>query len=234
MAAGLSKLKGPAWWDGRAFWDVITNPEFTLMPYPLYEQTMHWMSAYLPVYYTTTILACWLTLFVEIATPFLLWTRLRWFIILLATAMHAVIAVMMGLNLFELLMIVMLVAFFPDRCIRDRFRGGADLVRLAFTFNPQNQKHAAAAALAVAVDVDNQIALEADQSAAAVAVSPGPPPGDPGILASFFRNLRLLSPLGFLLWLPGVRALLTGRLFPNGESAASGLPLKPPATTAAR
>ena len=108
--------------EGRAFWDVISNPEFTLMPYTWYADSLRWMSAYLPVYNTTIILACWFTLFIEIAGPFLLWTRLRWFMILVATAMHSVIAVMMGLNLFELLMIVMLVAFFPDRCIRDRFR----------------------------------------------------------------------------------------------------------------
>ena len=65
----------------------------------------------------------WFTLFIEIAGPFLLWTRLRWLIIFLATAMHAVIGVLMGLNLFELLMIVMLLAFLPDRVVRDRFRG---------------------------------------------------------------------------------------------------------------
>ncbi len=58
--------------------------------------------------------------------PFLLWTRLRWLMIFLATAMHAVIGVLMGLNLFELLMIVMLLAFLPDRVIRDRFRGGLE------------------------------------------------------------------------------------------------------------
>ena len=43
---------------------------------------------------------------------------------LLATAMHAGIGIMMGLNLFELLMIVMLLAFLPDRVIRDWLRGG--------------------------------------------------------------------------------------------------------------
>ena len=38
VAAGLSKLKGAAWWNGQAFWDVMVNPEFTLMHYHWYEE----------------------------------------------------------------------------------------------------------------------------------------------------------------------------------------------------
>ena len=124
VAAGLSKLKGETWWNGRAFWDVVVNPEFTLMQYPWYENTLRWLISVKFVYHFITSTAVWLTLFVEIAGPFLLWTRLRWLMIFLATAMHAAIGVLMGLNLFELLMIVMLLAFLPDRVIRDRFRGG--------------------------------------------------------------------------------------------------------------
>jgi hypothetical protein len=225
MAAGLSKLKGSSWWDGRAFWDVIANPEFTLMPYSWYEGGLRWIASIKPLYYSMNSFAVWTTLFVEIATPFLLWTRLRWFMILLAAAMHAVIGVLMGLNLFELLMIVMLIAFFPDRVIRDRFRGGANLVRLVLTFNPQNQKQAQAAALAVATDIDNQITLNPDKNASVVAVKTGSEgkTADTGqsALLALSQHLRLTSLLGFVLWVPGIKTLLSKRLFPSAKSPTS-------------
>jgi hypothetical protein len=110
VAAGLSKLKGETWWNGRAFWDVVVNPEFTLMQYPWYENSLRWLISVKFVYHFITSTAVWLTLFVEIAGPFLLWTRLRWLMIFFATAMHAAIGVLMGLNLFELLMVVMLLS----------------------------------------------------------------------------------------------------------------------------
>ena len=134
-AAGLSKLKGGAWWNGQACWDVMVNPEFTLMQYEWYEKMLRKFVEIKPLYYLMIVFGVWSTLFVEIAGPFLMWTRLRWLIIFLASAMHAAIGVLMGLNLFELLMMVMLVAFLPDGVIRDRFRGGADLAKLAFAFN---------------------------------------------------------------------------------------------------
>jgi hypothetical protein len=225
MAAGLSKLKGNAWWDGRAFWDVIANPEFTLMPYSWYEGTLRWIASIKPLYYTMNSFAVWTTLFVEIATPFLIWTRLRWLVILLASAMHAVIGVLMGLNLFELLMIIMLIAFFPDRVIRDRFRGGVNLVRLIVTFNPANQKHAQAATLAVAVDIDNQITLNPDKNASVVSVvtdadGSRADTGQSAVL-SLFQHLRLTSVLGFVLWVPGIKALLANRLFPVAKAPTS-------------
>jgi len=217
MAAGLSKLKGPAWWDGRAFWDVVVNPEFTLMQYTLYEEALRAVTKLKPVYYVTISFAVWFTLFIEIATPFLLWTRLRWVVIFLATAMHAIIGVLMGLNLFELLMVVMLLAFLPDRVIRDRFRGGPGLAKLTFAFNPANAAHTRAASLALALDIDNQITLVPDKAATATSVASADGKAATGTegTAAFTRGLRLLSMLSWLLWVPGVRALLTRRLFPR-------------------
>jgi hypothetical protein len=237
MAAGLSKLKGPAWWNGQAFWDVIANPEFTLMPYAWYEGALRGIASVKPLYYAITTFACWLTLFVEIATPFLLWTRLRWLMILLATAMHAVIGVLMGLNLFELMMIIMLIAFFPDRVIRDRFRGGVDLARLTLTFNPQQRKQADGAALALAVDIDNQIVLQPDKNATVVSIATGSDPepalGQSGLVA-LFRQERLLSMFGSILWIPGMKTLLTRRLLPTNEADPVTKLFKPTSTPAAR
>ena len=36
MAAGLSKLLGPSWWDGTAVWGTLANPEFAPMQSGLY------------------------------------------------------------------------------------------------------------------------------------------------------------------------------------------------------
>jgi Vitamin K-dependent gamma-carboxylase len=235
MAAGLAKLKGGTWWTGDAFWGVVANPEFTLMSYSWYEETLRLLATSKPVYEFMIWSGTVFTLFVEIGLPFLVWTRLRWVMILLAVVMHAIIAVLMGLNLFELLMIVMLLAYLPDRVIRDRFRGGPDLPKFAFTFNPGNEKHARAAALAQALDSENQITATPDASATettAVAFGGKPSPNGEGATA-LFRGLRLLGVLGLLLWIPGVKRLLSRRLFPSVTQPVAAVGAKPP-TPAAR
>jgi hypothetical protein len=222
VAAGLSKLKGETWWNGRAFWDVVVNPEFTLMQYWWYENALRWLISVKFVYYFMTATIVWVTLFTEIAGPFLLWTRLRWLVIFLATAMHAVIGVLMGLNLFELLMVVMLLAYLPDRVIRDRFRGGADLAKLSLTFNPSSTAQSRAIALALAADIDNQITLVPSPTGAAVSLT-GPdkqPLGGSDGLAAYFKHVRLPAILRFVLWVPGVKSLLTWCLFPQASDAS--------------
>jgi hypothetical protein len=233
VAAGLAKLKGAAWWDGRAFWDVIVNPEFTLMQYQWYEDALRAVASIKPVYHAMAAGGVWFTLFIEIAGPFLLWTRLRWLIIFLATLMHAIIGVTMGLNLFELLMIVMLLAFLPDAVIRDRLRGGPDLPKLAFAFGP-SAPSARAAALVAAVDTDSQVALAPDPALAVPTVTDPDGKklsGADGVTA-LFRSVRLLSLVSFVLWIPGVKGLLARRLFPAPASAQPPAP-KPPAPAAA-
>ena len=233
-AAGLSKLKGHMWWSGQAFWEVVVNPEFTLMQYPWYETTIHWLVHYKWMYHLITAVSVWFTLFVEIGAPFLLWTRLRWLMIFLATAMHAAIGVLMGLNLFELLMIVMLLAFLPDRVIRDRFRSRVVLPKLSLTLNAQNSVHARAAALALAGDVDNQISLSPSPNAANVSLTDAnniPSTGQDGV-AALFKSVRFLSIVGFVLWIPGVRGLLTKLLFPSAITPVRDAKANAPAARA--
>jgi hypothetical protein len=239
VAAGLSKLKGAAWWNGTATWDVFVNPEFTLLNYEWYESALRHLVSVKPVYYSMIIGGAWFTLFIEIAGPFLIWTRLRWLIIFLASLMPAMIAVMMGLNLFELLMIVMLLAFLPDGVVRDRLRGAAGAARLAFGFNPASAPSSRAAALVVAADTDAQVALSAEAGLASPAVTdPGGKrhTGREGVEA-LFGSVRLLSAVRFLLWVPGLKGLFAKWLFPAPASAAPpSLPTaapKPPAPAAA-
>jgi hypothetical protein len=231
MAAGLSKLKGVTWWSGQAFWDVAVNPEFTPLNTAWYEWLLHRMADSKPVYHVVCIVGVWFTLAVEIALPFLVWTRWRWLILLLASAMHAAIGVMMGLNLFELMMMVMFISFMPDRVIRDRFRGSPDLPKFTFTFNPAVERETKAAAFALALDADNQITLNPDKAATATAVAAatGSPVGGPEGTRILAKGLRFLTVVGWLLWIPGVKTLLTRRLFPTTVTPTTTSGVKPSA-----
>jgi hypothetical protein len=234
VAAGLAKLKGPAWWDGRAFWDVVVNPEFTLLQHQWYEDGLRAVARIKPVYHFFAATGVWFTLFVEIAGPFLLWTRLRWLIIFLATAMHAIIAVLMGLNLFELLMIVMLLAYLPDGVVRDRLRGGPDLSKLAFAFGG-SAKSARAAALVAAVDTDTQVAFVPDSGLPVPSVTDpdGKKLNGPEGVKTLFKSVRLLSLVSFVLWVPGVKSLFAKLLFPVPMAAPPPATPQPAAPAAA-
>jgi hypothetical protein len=238
LAAGFSKLKGAAWWSGSATWDVFVNPEFTLMQYQWYEDVLRALVSIKPFYYAMTSVGSWFTLFIEIAGPFLLWTRLRWLIIFLASLMHAIIAVMMGLNLFELLMIIMVLAFLPDAVIRDRLRGAVSAVKQTFAFNPASAGSSRAAALAVAADTESQLALAADPALPAPTLTDAEGKkhtGGDGVSA-LFRSVRMLAPFTFLLWLPGVKGLFAKWFFPpaapEAPPAAPPPAPKPPAAAA--
>ncbi len=123
IAAGLSKLKGAAWWNGTATWDVFVNPEFTLMQYEWYEKIASRAGERRAVllhddYRRGVVHAVYRNRRAVLALD----AGALAHHLPLASLMHAIIAVMMGLNLFELLMIVMVLAFMPDGVIRDRFR----------------------------------------------------------------------------------------------------------------
>lgn len=212
MAAGLSKLKGPAWWNGTAFWDVMINPEFTLLRYPWFEMAFRELVGYKLVYYAVTMFGVWFTWGLEIAFPFLIWTRLRPVMIWLAVLLHAGIGVLMGLNLFELLMLIMLLAYLPPGVIRDRLRGKRDGLPVRLGCDPAVPAQARAAALLAAADLDAQVTLDPAKGKAVPALTTADgKPADP------FRTLRLLKPLG---WVPGAAAAARGWLFPAPKPAA--------------
>jgi len=119
MASGLSKLKGAAWWNGNAIWDVMVNPEFTLLRYPWYEWAVRQLADTKPVYYTFITLGAWFTGFRAMAFPFLVLTRWRVWMVLCGLVLHAGIGILMGLNLFELMMMVMLLAYLPGWVVRE-------------------------------------------------------------------------------------------------------------------
>src|SRR6185312_16889881 len=129
--------------------------------------------------------------------------------------LHAGIGVLMGLNLFELLMMTMLLAYFPVGVIRDRLRGAPDLPKLSFGYNPGDERHARAAALVAAADVDGQVKFE-----------PGPRYEQP-TAATLFSQMRLLSLFRVLLFVPGLSTTLA-RLFAPASAPARRTPAAGP------
>jgi hypothetical protein len=215
LAAGFAKLKGAGWWNGNAFWDVMVNPEFTLLRYHWFEDFVRFTASIKPVYYFITATGVWFTWGLEIVFPFLIWTRLRPVMLWLAVILHASIGVLMGLNLFELMMMTMLLVFLPPGVIRDRLRGGPGLPGAAVTFDPADERSARAAAAAVAADVDAQLTLEPRKGAATTVTADGVSASGPAAVAALFARLRLLRAVRWVLWVPGVAALLARRLFPT-------------------
>lgn len=118
-ASGLSKLKGPAWWNHTAIWLTMANPEFS----PVIFQPYLWAL-------TQTAATRWLcelfmsagsvyTLFLEIAFPFLVWRPLlRPYMVICGVLLHTGIAVFMGLTVFGLFMLVLLMSYIPPETVR--------------------------------------------------------------------------------------------------------------------
>jgi hypothetical protein len=222
LAAGLSKLKGPGWWNGQAFWDVMVNPEFTLLRYDWFEAALRSVASIKPVYHAATAFGVWFTWGLEIAFPFLVWTRLRPLMVWMGVLLHAGIGVLMGLNLFELLMMTMLLVFLPAGVIRDRLRGGPGLPRLGFAFDPADQRQARAAAVVAAADVDAQVAVEPTRGKGLpYLAADGSTVAGPAAVGKLFGSLRLLRPVRWAAYIPGVSGLAARLLFPGAKPPAS-------------
>ena len=219
MAAGLSKLKGDGWWSGTAFWDVMINPEFTLMKYAWFENMIRSIASIKPLYFAITTLGVWFTWGLEITFPFLVWTRARQFMLWMAVFLHAGIGVLMGLNLFELLMMTMLLVYLPPGVIRDRLRG-TGLPKLAYGFDSSDTSQARAAAVVAAADVDGQVIFEPGRKAEQPTVK------------TLFSTLRFLGVFRFLQWVPGVSGLLAKWFAPAAEADNTRTPRSGPPTPA--
>lgn len=232
LAAGLSKLKGAGWWSGNAFWDVMVNPEFTLLRYGWFEGAFAAVMGGKLVYHAAMAFGVWFTWGLEITFPFLVWTRVRPLMVWLGVLLHAGIGVLMGLNLFELLMMTMLLVFLPPGVIRDRLRGGPGLPRFAFAFDAADPKQARAAAAVAAADVDAQVAVEPGRGKALPALTAaGATSSGSAAVGTLFGGLRLLRTVRWLLFVPGVSGAVTRLLFPGPKPAPS--PVNGPRTPAA-
>jgi hypothetical protein len=208
MASGLSKLKGGAWWNHHAYWDTLVNPEFTLIHYQWYEWLIRQLAEHRAVYSVAAAGGIAITFIAEIGLPFLIWTRVRPYIMMVAFMLHAGIAVFMGLWIFSLLMMTLLLCYLPGAAIRERIfgNGSAALPRIGLRYNPRSDRQARAAALARAFDFDGRLDLvEAAGRGDVVRVeSEGKELAGEAAVRGLFAQLGGLRPLRWVLWVPGL------------------------------
>jgi hypothetical protein len=119
-SAGLYKVQGASWQSGTALHYVVNLDLFR--PWPA-------LSALADSHPLFIAAASYLTVLVQVAFPFALFSRLKYVVLAMLLAMHLGIAALMGLPLFSAAMIVADAAFLPDRF----YRSAAGLLRRATT-----------------------------------------------------------------------------------------------------
>lgn len=109
LFAGLSKLQGPAWWNGTAFWGAVANLEYQSVD-------LTWLVNY-PVIVNVLTHA---TILWEASYCALIWPRItRPVILLLAVATHVGIGMCLGMMTFGLAMLIANAAFIPPELVRN-------------------------------------------------------------------------------------------------------------------
>lgn len=105
-SAGLYKVQGAAWDNGTALHYALNLDVF--QPWPA-------LSAMADEHDVLLAIACYLTVLLQVAFPFVLFGRLKYPVLAMLLGMHVGIAVFLGLPLFSGAMIVADAAFLPDR-----------------------------------------------------------------------------------------------------------------------
>ncbi|WP_436843476.1 HTTM domain-containing protein [Streptomyces hundungensis] len=108
-SAGLYKVQGGSWGDGTALHYVLNLDLFR--PWP-------GLSRMADGHEVPIAIACYLTVLLQVAFPFVLFGRLKYPFLTLLLGMHLGIAVLMGLPLFSGAMIIADAVFLPDRFYR--------------------------------------------------------------------------------------------------------------------
>lgn len=171
MAAGLSKLKGASWWSADAMWMTLVNPEFTMIHFDWYENLIRGVFSSRPLYSVIATVGVVFTIFMEVGLPFLVWTRLRPYMVIGGFLLHFGVGVFMGLLVFSLYMMTMLLSYLPGSAFRDGlFGNGVETPKpgqkpkpppekKTVPLNPADPKSAHAAAWAVAWDTSDRVVL---------------------------------------------------------------------------
>ena len=105
-SAGLYKVQGGSWGNGTALHYVLNLDLFR--PWPE-------LSLLADEHDVLIAVACYVTVLVQVAFPFVLFGRLKYPVLTVLLGMHLGIAVLMGLPLFSGAMIIADAAFLPDR-----------------------------------------------------------------------------------------------------------------------
>jgi hypothetical protein len=133
LVAGLSKLQGPARWNGTAVWGTMANYEFCPVCFQLYAEALRTIAKHRWLWELITTGGTFFTLIFEISFAFLVWNRsLRPLLIIGAVLLHLGIALCMGLVAFSMMMLTGVLAFVPSDGVRCFLPHGADSVRPTF------------------------------------------------------------------------------------------------------
>ncbi|MFJ1612838.1 HTTM domain-containing protein [Streptomyces sp. NPDC088251] len=108
-SAGMYKVQGGSWQAGTALHYVVNLDLFR--PWPA-------LSALVDSYPLFIAAAGCLTVLIQVAFPFALFSRLKYVLLVMLLGMHIGIAVLLGLPIFSAAMIVADAAFLPDRFYR--------------------------------------------------------------------------------------------------------------------
>ncbi|MDQ0762497.1 HTTM domain-containing protein [Streptomyces canus] len=108
-SAGLYKVQGGSWGNGTALHYVLNLDLFR--PWPE-------LSLMVDEHDVMISIACYLTVLLQVAFPFVLFGRLKYPVLTMLLGMHLGIAVLMGLPLFSGAMIIADAVFLPDRFYR--------------------------------------------------------------------------------------------------------------------
>jgi hypothetical protein len=244
IAAGLSKLQGATWWSFNAIWFTMANPEFSPMHLEIYDWSLRFLCRHRLLWELFMSGGVVFTLFMEIGFPFLVWNRrLRWTMVASAAMLHTGIALFMGLNTFGLMMMLLVSSFIPLEAV-ERFLAflGQGAPRLRLGCNSRDPRQLRAASLVRAFDVWGQVEMvdqgagrSSSPTARTVAMAAddrhlhllepatGATRSGYPLFERVVRGLRLLWPVAWVTWIPGVAALGRTLYPPSGTSAAAAL-----------
>jgi hypothetical protein len=108
-SAGLYKVQGASWGNGTALHYALNLDVF--QPWPE-------LSAMADEHDVLIAIACYLTVLLQVAFPFVLFGRLKYLVLTMLLGMHVGVMVFLGLPLFSGAMIVADAVFLPDRFYR--------------------------------------------------------------------------------------------------------------------
>lgn len=206
LSSGMSKLKGPAWWNHNAGWMTLVNPEFGPIRYPAYEGLIRAMAEYRPVIAVVCACVSAFTLAVELGLPFLVWTKARPAAVVGSTLLHTGIAAIMGLCVFSLYMFAMLLCYFPAKLIRARLgvTPGAGR-KFVVHYDAHDPAGVRKAALVRALDLAGQGTYTPDGRGREVVLDlDGRRATGHDLYATALREMPLLRPVKWLGHVPGV------------------------------
>jgi hypothetical protein len=229
MSSGLSKLKGTMWWDTTATWYTIANPEFCPMQYRAYEWVLLQIASIRPLLLIVFAGVTYFTLVLEIALPFLVWTRMRPYVVIGAILLHSGIAWVMGLTCFGLLMMTLLLCYVPSSVVRERLTWTRGTPTMAVRFNSRNVRHRRLVNFLRTFDMAGQLAFHDETAANGGDGNSVQLIGEDGKARNGFalylyawKSLVLLNLIGWLLWVPGVSMLIRWLLGVPGETSTIG------------